>query len=78
MGSFPIAAFPLQSWLFARLVQVFQYTGEKLVQAANFWSLMFFILALVMALFYFDVGFVSTFISMVSSRCIPGWKRTFY
>ena len=37
-----------------------------------------FILGLAMAVFYFDVGFASTFISMVSSHCIPGCKRTFY
>lgn len=61
-----IAGFSLQSWLFARLVQVFQFTGQKLVDAANFWALMFFILALAMATFYFMLGFSSNSISMVS------------
>lgn len=63
-----IAGFSLQSWLFARLVQVFQFTGQKLVDAANFWALMFFILALAMATFYFMLGFSSNSISMVSLR----------
>ncbi|KAJ6167356.1 hypothetical protein N7497_000199 [Penicillium chrysogenum] len=36
------SGFSLQSWLFAKLVQVFQYTGQKLSDAANFWSLIFF------------------------------------
>ncbi|KAJ5674297.1 uncharacterized protein N7477_004231 [Penicillium maclennaniae] len=58
------SGFSLQSWLFARLVQVFQFTGEKLVHAANFWALMFFILALAMATFYFMLGFSSNSISM--------------
>ncbi|PIG81002.1 lipid A export ATP-binding/permease protein msbA [Aspergillus arachidicola] len=58
------SAFAFQSWLFAKLVQVFQFTGNRLVEAANFWSLMFFILALAMGLFYFDVGFASTSFSM--------------
>ncbi|UDD60581.1 hypothetical protein AFCA_007974 [Aspergillus flavus] len=58
------SAFAFQSWLFAKLVQVFQFTGNKLVEAANFWSLMFFILALAMGLFYFDVGYASTSFSM--------------
>ncbi|KGO72233.1 ABC transporter, integral membrane type 1 [Penicillium expansum] len=58
------SGFSLQSWLFARLVQVFQFTGEKLVSAANFWALMFFILALAMATFYFMLGFSSNSISM--------------
>ncbi|EAW15287.1 ABC transporter ATP-binding protein [Aspergillus clavatus NRRL 1] len=58
------SAFALQSWLFAKLVQVFQFTGQKLVDAANFWSLMFFILAIAMAIFYFDLGIISTLISV--------------
>ncbi|QQK47699.1 ABC multidrug transporter, putative [Penicillium digitatum] len=58
------SGFSLQSWLFARLVQVFQFTGEKLVHAANFWALMFFILALAMATFYLMLGFSSNSISM--------------
>lgn len=59
------AGYALQSWLFAQLVQVFQFTGQKLVNAANFWALMFFILALAMAAFYFILGLASNSISMV-------------
>ncbi|KAK4918292.1 hypothetical protein LTR66_016884 [Elasticomyces elasticus] len=58
------AGYALQSWLFAQLVQVFQFTGQKLVNAANFWALMFFILALAMAAFYFILGLASNSISM--------------
>ncbi|PYH97178.1 putative ABC multidrug transporter [Aspergillus ellipticus CBS 707.79] len=58
------AGFALQSWLVARLVQVFQLTGQKLAGAANFWSLMFFVLALSMAVCYFVVGMASNSISM--------------
>ncbi|CAI7648531.1 unnamed protein product [Penicillium glandicola] len=58
------SGFSLQSWLFAKLVQVFQFTGQKLVDAANFWALMFFILALAMAVFYSMLGFASNSISM--------------
>lgn len=60
------AGYALQSWLFARLIQVFQFTGQKLVDAANFWALMFFILALAMAAFYFTLGVSSNTVSMVS------------
>jgi hypothetical protein len=63
--SVSIAGYALQSWLFANLVKVFQYTGQKLVNAANFWALMFFILALAMAAFYFMLGWASNSISMV-------------
>lgn len=58
------SASALQSWLFAKLVQVFRFTGEKLVLAANFWSLMFFILALSMAFFYFSIGNACTRLSV--------------
>ncbi|KAJ5154014.1 ABC transporter integral membrane type 1 [Penicillium coprophilum] len=58
------SGFSLQSWLFAKLVQVFQFTGQKLVDAANFWALMFFVLALAMATFYFILGLSSNSISM--------------
>ncbi|KAF3016964.1 hypothetical protein E8E15_004968 [Penicillium rubens] len=58
------SGFSLQSWLFARLVEVFQFTGQKLVDAANFWALMFFILAVAIATFYFMLGFSSNSISM--------------
>ena len=57
------AAFSLQSWFFARIVQVFQFTGHKLVHEGNFWSLMFFVLALAMGISYFTVGFASASIS---------------
>ncbi|KAL5362551.1 P-loop containing nucleoside triphosphate hydrolase protein [Aspergillus floccosus] len=58
------SAFALQSWLFAQLVQVFQYTGQRLVSAANFWALMFFVLALAMAGFNLLVGYCSNRISL--------------
>ncbi|PLB46602.1 lipid A export ATP-binding/permease protein msbA [Aspergillus steynii IBT 23096] len=58
------AAYALQSWLFAQLLVVFTYTGQKLSDAANFWSLMFFILALAVGAFYFLFGFAAHTISM--------------
>ncbi|KAJ5543599.1 hypothetical protein N7461_009602 [Penicillium sp. DV-2018c] len=58
------SGYALQSWIFAQLVQVFQFTGQKLVNGANFWALMFFILALAMAAFYFNLGWASNSVSM--------------
>ncbi|KAJ5965861.1 hypothetical protein N7481_012575 [Penicillium waksmanii] len=58
------SGFALQSWLFAQLIQTFQFSGQKLVNAANFWALMFFILALAMAAFYFTIGVGSNSISV--------------
>ncbi|KAL5357214.1 P-loop containing nucleoside triphosphate hydrolase protein [Aspergillus floccosus] len=57
------SGFPLQSWLSAKLVQAFQFTGQKLVDAANFWALMFFILALSMFLCYAILGSTATHLS---------------
>ncbi|RLM00382.1 hypothetical protein CFD26_106875 [Aspergillus turcosus] len=63
-------AFPLQSWLFAKLIEVFRYTGQKLVDAANFWSLMFFLLALAVAVLYSTVGSSANALSMrISEAC---------
>lgn len=64
-----LAGFALQSWLFARLIEVFQFTGKKLVDAANFWALMFFILALVMSAFYFILGVGANTASVVGFPC---------
>lgn len=61
-----IAGYALQSWLFAKLVQVFQFRGQKLADAAEFWALMFFILAIALSAFYFALGISSNTISMVS------------
>ncbi|KAL2851265.1 P-loop containing nucleoside triphosphate hydrolase protein [Aspergillus pseudodeflectus] len=58
------SGFALQSWLFARIVQVFQYTGQRLIDAGNFWALMFFIMALAMSGFYLLVGYCSNRISL--------------
>ncbi|KAJ5142531.1 uncharacterized protein N7515_001318 [Penicillium bovifimosum] len=58
------SGYALQSWLFAQLIQVFQFTGQKLVNAANFWALMFFILALAMAAFYSFLGWTSNSVSL--------------
>ncbi|KIW90765.1 uncharacterized protein Z519_08548 [Cladophialophora bantiana CBS 173.52] len=37
---------PIQAFLFSRLVTIFQYQGSNLVTKADFWALMFFLLAL--------------------------------
>ena len=57
------SSFALQSWYFAKLVQAFQFTGQKLINAANFWALMFFILAIALFLSYFALGTAATYFS---------------
>ena len=60
------ATFAVQSFLFAKLVEVFQYLGQKLLDAANFWSLMFFIEAIGVGFCYFVLGWTANTISVVS------------
>lgn len=65
---FGTAAFSLQSYIFAQLIQVFQYTGARLKERGDFWSLMFFVLALGIALCYFTLGYFSNHLSVVGFR----------
>jgi len=62
-----LASYALQSWLFAHIIEVFDYQGQRLADTASFWALMFFVLALGVALCYFPVGFSSNTCSMVFS-----------
>jgi ATP-binding cassette subfamily B (MDR/TAP) protein 1 len=57
------ASYPLQSYLFAHLVQVFTLTGPELVSKGNFWALMFFILACGVGFCYWVMGFAFHLIS---------------
>ncbi|RMZ91250.1 hypothetical protein DV736_g1479, partial [Chaetothyriales sp. CBS 134916] len=63
-------AFALQAWFFSKLIEVFRFTGPKLISAGNHWSLMFFILAIEQAIAYFILGYASTAIShYVAKAC---------
>ena len=50
------ALFALQSYIFANLIKVFQYTGQKLIDSGNFWSLIFFILGIAAFVCYSALG----------------------
>ncbi|KAK5711010.1 hypothetical protein LTS12_027962, partial [Elasticomyces elasticus] len=58
------SGYALQSWLFAKLIEAFRFTGEKLATAANFWALIFFILAIGMAICYGALGYFSNTVSV--------------
>lgn len=68
-------AFALQSWYFAKLVEAFQFTGQKLVDAGNFWALMFFILAIVTAISYCILGTAST---IFSTYLAASYRREYF
>ncbi|KAL7798115.1 multidrug resistance-type transporter protein [Trichoderma ceciliae] len=59
------AAVPLQAWLFAQLIVVFQFTGQKLLHESQFWSLMWFVLAIGVGCAYFGTIFSSTQMSSI-------------
>lgn len=56
------AAIPLQAWLFAKVIAVFNYTTDpdKMKSEGNFWSLMWVVLAIGVGLSYFFCFLFST------------------
>ncbi|EXJ89769.1 hypothetical protein A1O3_02836 [Capronia epimyces CBS 606.96] len=69
------SAFSLQSWIFARLVAVFQLTGARLKERGDFWSLMFFVLALGVGTCYFSLGYNSNTLSVYISSA---YRRKYF
>ena len=57
------AAYPLQAWIFAKLLTVIALPVQLLGAASSHWALMFFILGLGAAVAYFSLGWSSTTIS---------------
>ncbi|KAL4745772.1 hypothetical protein BDW72DRAFT_186104 [Aspergillus terricola var. indicus] len=57
------SGFAIQSYLFAKLIEVFNFTGRRLIDAADFWALMFFVLALAVGTCYFILGSCSVIVS---------------
>jgi ATP-binding cassette, subfamily B (MDR/TAP), member 1 len=51
------AATPVQAYLFAKAIIVFQETGTAFVNDSRFWSLMLFVLAIAVGVSYFVLGF---------------------
>jgi ATP-binding cassette, subfamily B (MDR/TAP), member 1 len=62
------ATYPVQAFLFAKLIGVFGLSGTELVSRGNFYSLMFFILALVSFIAYFILGWSITYFSARITR----------
>lgn len=56
---------PIQSYLFAQLINVITYVGDALKAAADYWALRFFILSLGAGLAYFLLGYSSNTVSTV-------------
>ncbi|KAK3303119.1 P-loop containing nucleoside triphosphate hydrolase protein [Chaetomium strumarium] len=54
------ASQPIQAYLFATELTLFQFWGDWLQSLANFWSLMFVMLAIFVAISYFALGWSSS------------------
>ncbi|KAF2429412.1 P-loop containing nucleoside triphosphate hydrolase protein [Tothia fuscella] len=50
------AVYPIQAYLFAKIIETFTLTGQALVDKGNFWSLMFFVQALGVFVAYYILG----------------------
>jgi ATP-binding cassette, subfamily B (MDR/TAP), member 1 len=69
------ASYALQSWFFSQLVNVFTFVGERLENARDHWSLMFFILALANAVFYFAMSYAS---AIVSASTVKSARKDYF
>lgn len=71
------AAAPLQSWLFAQLVNVFQYANDfdKMRSESSFWSLMYMTIAIGVGVSYFGVVLFSI---MLSTRIRAKYQQQYF
>ena len=64
-------ASPAQAVLFSKLINVFTLPPDEASERANFFSLMFFIIAIVVAIGYFAIGFTVNMVSFLLLRVVP-------
>ncbi|KAF2265269.1 ABC transporter-like protein [Lojkania enalia] len=69
------AAFPVQAYLFARLISLFAYYGDYLVDETQFWCLMTVVLAVGVGICYFALGWAC---NTVSFRIISAYRREYF
>ena len=59
------AIYPLQAFIFAKIIEVFTFTGDRLVSRGNFWAGMFGVEAAVVGIAYFVIGFALHYVEVV-------------
>lgn len=62
------AAFPLQAYIFSKIITVFEVPRSQLQHDANFWALIFFFLALGVLVAYASIGLFFTVAAFLASR----------
>jgi ATP-binding cassette subfamily B (MDR/TAP) protein 1 len=60
--------YPLQAYVFAKMIQVFTYTGAKFIREGNFYAGMFGVIAAGVGVFYFILGVAAHLISVAVTR----------
>ena len=60
------AAFPVQAYLFARLISLFGFYGDYLHEETQFWCVMTVALAVGVGICYFILGWACNTVSFVS------------
>jgi hypothetical protein len=61
------AIYPIHAWIFANVIEVFTFTGQRFVDEGNFWSAMFGVEAAAVGIAYFVLGFCAHQIAVVSA-----------
>ncbi|KAH6629396.1 lipid A export ATP-binding/permease protein-like protein msbA [Boeremia exigua] len=59
------AIYPLQAFIFAKIIEVFTFTGDKLVSRGNFWAGMFGVEAAAVGIAYFVLGYALRFVECI-------------
>jgi ATP-binding cassette subfamily B (MDR/TAP) protein 1 len=59
------AVYPIQAFIFARIIEVFTFTGDRLVSEGNFWAGMFGVEAAAVGLAYFVIGYALHYVEVI-------------
>ncbi|KAF1926965.1 leptomycin B resistance protein pmd1 [Didymella exigua CBS 183.55] len=59
------AIYPLQAFIFAKVIEVFTFTGDRLVSRGNFWAGMFGVEAAAVFIAYFVIGYALHYVEVI-------------
>jgi ATP-binding cassette subfamily B (MDR/TAP) protein 1 len=59
------AVYPVQAFIFAKIIAVFTFTGDRLVSEGNFWAGMFGVEAAAVGLAYFVIGYALHYVEVI-------------
>ena len=59
------AIYPLQAFIFAKVIEVFTFTGDELVSKGNFWAGMFGVEAAAVGIAYFVIGYALHYVEVI-------------